>query len=210
MRSISVAQAQAFDQFAQEKLGIPSIILMENAGRGVAEEALKMLRSKKKVAIICGVGNNGGDGLVAARHLLNAGINVKVYLVGKPSKLKPDPKINLKILINMKQKIIKVNSLKDLKGLNRADLIIDAIFGIGLKSTVRQPYSDVIDFLNQGKKPILAVDLPSGLDADTGKVLGVAVRAKETVTFIAFKKGFYRGKGPVYCGKIVVRDIGVS
>ena len=80
MRSISVKEAQAFDCFAQEKLGIPSLILMENAGRSVAEEALKMLGTMKRVAIVCGVGNNGGDGLVAARHLLNAGIKVKVYL----------------------------------------------------------------------------------------------------------------------------------
>ncbi len=204
MRSLSVSQAQAFDRHAQVKLGIPSIILMENAGRGVAEEVLKMLRGKKKVVIICGAGNNGGDGLVAARHLLNAGIKVKVCLMGKISKLKPDPKINLEILVRMEQKILKFPN-----AIEGSDLIIDAMFGIGLKSEVREPYAQIIDFLNKTGKPILAVDVPSGLDADTGKILGVAVRAKRTVTFVAPKKGFFRADGPKCCGRIVVRDIGV-
>ena len=209
MRPISVAQAQKFDRLAREKYGIPSLILMENAGRGVAEETLKMLRGRKKVAIVCGAGNNGGDGLVAARHLLNAGITVKVYLIGNTLKLKPDPETNLNILIRMKQKIAKVKSVKDLKGIMRADLIIDAIFGIGLSSAVREPYAGVIEFLNQSRIPILSVDVPSGLNADTGKVLGVAVKAKRTVTFVASKRGFSKADGPKYCGKIVVRDIGI-
>lgn len=204
MRSISVSQAQAFDRYAQEELGIPSIILMENAGRSVAEEALKMLRNKKRVAVVCGVGNNGGDGLVAARHLLNAGVKVKVYLIGKISKLKPDPKLNLEILVRMGQKILRFPSL--IKG---SDLIIDAIFGIGLKSEVRGHYAQIIGFLNKTGKPILSVDVPSGLDADSGKILGVAIKAKETVTFVASKKGFSNGRGPKHCGKIVVRDIGI-
>jgi NAD(P)H-hydrate epimerase len=212
VRSISVKQAQAFDRKAQQKLGIPSIILMENAGRGVAEEALKMGNRKweigngMRVAVVCGMGNNGGDGLVAARHLLNAGIKVQVHLVGRISKLKPDPKINLNILRKMGQKIVKVRSVKDLKGIEKMDLIIDAIFGIGLSSEVREPYASIIDLLNRSGKPILAVDVPSGLDADTGKVLGSAIKARRTVTFVASKKGF--SKAGRYCGKIVIRDIG--
>lgn len=207
MRSISIAQAQAFDRYAQEKLGIPSIILMENAGRGVAEEAIRMVRGKGyegrgKIAVICGVGNNGGDGLVAARHLLNAGIKVSVYLLGNISKLKADPKTNYNILRKMgTARILR-------KFPKHCDLIIDAIFGIGLKSDVRSPMSEVIDLMNNSCKPILAVDVPSGLDADTGKVLGVAVKAKRTVTFVANKKGFAKAKK--YCGKIVVRDIGIK
>jgi hydroxyethylthiazole kinase-like uncharacterized protein yjeF len=209
MYSISVSQAQVFDRLAQEKFGISSLILMENAGRNVAEEALKMLRGKKKVAIVCGVGNNGGDGLVAARHLLNAGINVKVYLAGKISKLKPDPKINLNILKKMRQKVKIVKYLKDIKGIGKANLIVDAIFGIGLKSEVRKPISDIIRYLNQSKKPILSVDVPSGLDADTGRVLGAVVKSNRTVTFVAAKKGFSKVEGPRFCGKIIVRDIGI-
>lgn len=209
MRSISVSQAKKFDRLAQEKFGIPSLILMENAGRSVAEEAVKMLRGRKRVVIVCGAGNNGGDGLVAARHLLNAGITVEVYLVGNLSKLKPDPKTNLKILTRMKQKIVKIRAVKNLRNIKRNDLIIDAIFGIGLKSEVRDLYADVIQFLNQLHKPILAIDVPSGLDADTGKVLGIAIKARKTVTFVASKKGFSRVDGLKYCGKIVVKDIGI-
>ena len=209
MRSISVSQAKAFDRSAQEKFGIPSIILMENAGRSVAEEALRMLGRRKRVAVLCGVGNNGGDGLVAARHLLNAGIKVKVYLLGKASKLKSDPKINLNILKKMRQKIARTRSVKDLRDIRRSDLVIDAIFGIGLSSDIREPHAQMIDFINKSRKPVLAVDVPSGLDADSGKVLGRAIRAKRTVTFVALKKGFSRVDGLKCCGKIIVRDIGI-
>ena len=207
---ISVSQAQAFDKFAQEKLGVPSLILMENAGRSVAEEALKMLGRKKRVAIICGVGNNGGDGLVAARHLLNANKNVDVYLVGNILKLKPDPKINLEILQKMKIKIKYFKSIKDLKQIKKSDLIIDAIFGIGLKSEVKSPITDVISFVNLSNRPILAVDVPSGLDADGGKALGVAVKATQTITFVAPKKGFYKASAKKFCQKIIVKDIGIA
>lgn len=209
MCAISVSQAQAFDRHAQEKLGIPSFILMENAGRGVAEEAAVMLGKKKRVAVVCGVGNNGGDGLVAARHLLNSGKQVSIYIIGKRSKLKADPRTNFTVLSRMKARIRWVRSLHDLKGIGNSDLIIDAIFGIGLSSEVRKPYSEIIDLLNRSRKPILAVDVPSGLDADTGKVMGTAVKARRTVTFVALKKGFSRADGPKHCGKVMVRDIGI-
>lgn len=215
MKKISVAQAQAFDRDAQNILGIPSLILMENAGRYVAQEAGK----KKRVAIVCGMGNNGGDGLVAARHLLNAGVKIDLYMVGELAKLKTDPRTNFNILITMGQEVMGISGPEHLTSVSKADLIIDAIFGIGLKSAashrsasargVRGQYAEIIEFLNQSKKPILAVDVPSGLDADTGKVLGVAVKAKKTVTFVAAKNGFFKAAGPKHCGKIVVRDIGI-
>lgn len=163
---------------------------------------------RKTIAIVCGVGNNGGDGLVAARHLLNAGVKVQVCLIGKISKLKPDPKTNLNILEKMGVKVKRVKTLKGLKGIGKAGLIIDALFGIGLSSEVREPYASIIDFLNRSRKPILAVDVPSGLDADTGQAPGIAVKAKRTVTFVAKKKGFRRASR--YCGKVVVRDIGIT
>ncbi|MEA3493104.1 MAG: NAD(P)H-hydrate epimerase [Candidatus Margulisiibacteriota bacterium] len=197
--SFSVKQAKAFDKYAREKLGIPSIILMENAGRDVAEEALRMLGKKKRVTVVCGVGNNGGDGFVAARHLINAGIKVSILIVGKLSKLKPGPKTNYNILKKMKAKFTKKID---------GDLIIDALFGIGLNSSIREPYIRVIRAINNSGIRVLAVDVPSGLDADTGKPLEIAVRARKTVTFVAPKKGFSRaGK---YCGKIVTKDIGIT
>jgi len=208
MRPITVKEAQAFDKKAQSKLGIPSIILMENAGRHVAEEALKMLGKKKQVAVVCGVGNNGGDGFVAARHLLNAGIKVSVLIVGKISKLKPDPKINFNILKKMEVEVRgNIMDYQGISGKIKGDIIIDALFGIGLRSEVGEPYASVINLMNKSGKPILAVDVPSGLDADTGKALGIAVKAKRTLTFVASKKGF--AKARKYCGKIVVRDIGI-
>ena len=207
MRSISIAQAKAFDRQAQEKYGVSSIVLMENAGRSVAEEAFTMLRGRKRVAVVCGAGNNGGDGFVAARHLFNQRIKVSVYLLGSKAKLKSDPRTNLNILEKIGLKTISAKSVRDLSGLKSADLIIDAIFGIGLNSQVREPYLSVIQFLNQTKIPILAVDVSSGLDADTGKPWGAAVKANKTVTFVSSKIGFFKADGPRYCGKIVVRDI---
>jgi hydroxyethylthiazole kinase-like uncharacterized protein yjeF len=215
-------QAQTFDKFAQEKLGIPSIVLMENAGRSVAEEAIKLLRNAQRavpagrqvtrnayIVIVCGTGNNGGDGLVAARHLINSGVKVKVYLVGSPAKLKDDPKTNLNILLKMGEKVAWVRSVKVLSGIKKSDLIIDALFGIGLNSPVSGLQQAVIEYLNASGVPIVAVDVPSGLDADSGQVLGSAVRARRTVTFVAAKRGFFKNEGPRYCGKIIVRDIGV-
>jgi len=207
---ISVRQAQAFDKYAQEKLGIPSIVLMENAGRSVAEEANKVVGwlGGLVVSVVCGTGNNGGDGFVAARHLLNAGAKVKVYVIGSPAKLKNDPRINLKILQKMGQRVKWVRSVKELAGVKKSSLIIDALFGIGLNSPVSGLYYEAIDFLNRSGVPIVAVDVPSGLDADSGKVLGIAVRARQTVTFVAAKKGFFKNDGPCCCGKIIVKDIG--
>lgn len=209
--SISVRQAQAFDKYAQTELGIPSIVLMENAGRGVAEE-VKELGTKElgTVAVVCGTGNNGGDGLVAARHLVNAGVRTKVFVIGSKTKLKNDPKTNLNILLKMGQRVKWARSVKDLNGIKKSALIIDALFGIGLNSPVKGIYLDVISFLNRSGIPILSVDVPSGLDADSGKVLGAAVRAKVTVSFVAPKRGFLMAEGPAHCGKIMVRDIGIK
>jgi NAD(P)H-hydrate epimerase len=210
MRAISVAEAQAFDQRAQEELKIPSIILMENAGRSVAEEAIKFVGAKKaRVAVICGVGNNGGDGLVAARHLINHDDKVLVYIVGDIRKLKADPKTNLNILMKMgiiiEQWKPRLSAADFLSKIINADLIVDAIFGIGLKSSIKEPFLEMINYLNRLNLPILAVDVPSGLSADTGEVMGAAIKADLTVTFVAPKKGFAKSKA--FTGKIIVRDI---
>ena len=211
MQTISIAEAQAFDQKAQEELRIPSLILMENAGRSAAEEAIKSFKgSGKRVAVICGTGNNGGDGLVAARHLLNAGFSVDIYLIGDPAKLKNDPGINHAVLVSMGQKIKRVESAADLQEVKSPGLIIDAIFGIGLKAEIKEPYLCAIKYLNGLKMPILAIDVPSGLNADTGEIMGAAIKAKITVAFVAAKIGFFLKDGPSTCGQIIVRDIGIS
>lgn len=198
-RPITILQAQAFDKYAQEKLGIPSVVLMENAGRSVAKEALKM--KPKRVAVVCGTGNNGGDGLVAARHLKNAGVTVIVYMIGRQKKLKNDPKINYKIIQKIGCKVKWLRSSNDLAFPKGTDLIIDAIFGIGLNAPVAGLYLEAIRVMNNSGFPILSVDVPSGLNADTGKPMGIAVKAKKIVTFIAPKKGI---------PKAVVRNIGIG
>jgi len=197
MRRVSVKEMQELDRRAIEEKGIPSIVLMENAGRKVAEEVIA-----KSAAIFCSTGNNGGDGFVAARHLAEKGIEVKVYIVGKRSSIKNDPKINLdKLNIGIKE----IDSPVSID----SDIIIDAIFGIGLKGAVREPARSIIVDLNKRNIPILSIDVPSGLDADTGEVLGEAIRATKTVTMQFPKKGFYLNEGPERVGKVVAVDIGI-
>ena len=205
---------QDLDRIAIERYGIPSLILMENAGRGIAELAARMLKKRlRKVLVVSGKGNNGGDGFVAARHLANQGFPVKVILLAHPKDLKADPEINFNILRKMKIPIVVVTSPRKLRGAKRVieecDLIVDAIFGVGLKRSVSGLFYDVIFQLNASKKQILAVDIPSGLDGDSGKVLGIAVRARATGTLGVLKRGLCRGEGRKLAGKVTVLDISI-
>jgi len=207
MKTVSSSEMQELDRRTIVDIGVPSIVLMENAGRGVNDIALDMLGggARKKVAIFCGSGNNGGDGFVAARYLVRQGIEVDVHIIGQKSRIKNDSKINLEIL-----KKLGVEAEEFLSSAKvHCDLIIDAIFGIGLKGEVRGAAKDIIKNLNGYGIPILSVDVPSGLDADTGEVLGDAVKAKKTVTMQFPKKGFYINKGPEHTGDVVVVDVGI-
>lgn len=212
-KAFSVPQAQALDRLAIEKYGIPSIVLMENAGRAATQEVLKILKSRKRkaVCVFCGSGNNGGDGFVAARHLLNAGIKIKIFLVGKPQELKQDPAIFYHILKRLKcpLKSIRKMSVEVFKDLEKADMIVDAIFGIGLSRRIGEPFRSMIEAVNRAKKFVVALDVPSGLDATTGKIFGVCVKADLTVTFAVMKKGLLKNDGPHYSGKVIVADIGI-
>ena len=205
------------DRKAIEEYKIPGIVLMENAGRNVAEEILKMLDDPQqaKVAILCGKGNNGGDGFVVARHLHNHSISVYVFLVAKISDILKDGDAgtNLQILLNMKIPVKEildipgVNSI--LKELNGYNILADALFGTGLSGDVREPFKTLISGVNNLNKPTLSVDIPSGLDCNTGKFLGAAIKATKTVTFAVAKKGFYLNDGPSYTGKVIVSDISI-
>ena len=207
MKTVSVKEMQELDRIAIEDKGVPSITLMENAGRAAGEIALTELKGikNKEVAVFCGSGNNGGDGFVAARYLFNKGVNVSVYLIGRRLNLKNDPKLNAEALddIGVEIREISVPISTD------HGLIIDAIFGIGLKGEVKEPARSIISDLNKKSVTIISVDVPSGLDADTGEILGVAVKAGITVTMQFPKQGFYKNKGPEYTGKIMVVDIGI-
>lgn len=214
-RYVTAEQMKRLDQLAIEKYGIPSLILMENAGQGIAELAMRMVRNKRarRILVVAGKGNNGGDGLVAARHLANWGYHVKVALLAHPSELKNDPKVNYEILKHMGVPVERISNgtrIPRFKVLVRnADLILDAIFGVGLTRPVGGIYREVISVINTLRKPVLAIDIPSGLNSDSGEELGIAIRARQTGTLAAPKRGLFFGKGPGCSGKIVILDISI-
>src|SRR3972149_4821143 len=210
-------EMRELDRKAIEEYKIPRIVLMENAGRNVAEEILKMLDDPQqaKGAILCGKRHNGGVGFVVARHLHNHSISVYVCLVAKISDILKDGDAgtNLQTQLNMK---IPVKEILDIPGvtsvlkeLNGYNILADALFGTGLSGDVREPFKTLISGVNNLNKPTLSADIPSGLDCNTGKFLGAAIKATKTVTFAVAKKGFYLNDGPSYTGKVIVSDIGI-
>jgi NAD(P)H-hydrate epimerase len=217
MKIVTREEARELDRRAIEEYGIPGVVLMENAGRRCAEEALKMLKQPSEAtgAVVCGKGNNGGDGFVIARHLHNAGVRVTTYLTARIADCIKggDAATNLRIALKMGlavQEVTTVDAVAAVGGELRASgLVVDALFGTGLSGEVAEPHRSLIVQMNAAARPILAVDIPSGLDCNTGVVLGVAVRATKTVTFIAPKAGFYKGDGPTHVGELVVADIGL-
>jgi NAD(P)H-hydrate epimerase len=186
---------------------------MENAGYAISKEALKILKKQKgKVAIFCGKGNNGGDGFCAARHLLAAGIKPDIYLVGRMSDVKNEAKVNLDILLRLKQKITEVSLCKISlikTRIKKYSLIIDALLGVGAKGEIRPVYQQIIDIINSSGIYVLAIDIPSGLDATTGKVSGRCIKANQTVTFVCKKRGMVYAGARVFCGKVLIRNIGL-
>jgi len=213
IKTVTVKQIQKLDRIAIEQYGVPSLVLMENAGRSVAQEVLMMVRRVKNpyVVIVCGTGNNAGDGFVAARHLINAGIKISIWTVRKAVTLKNDAAVNYQILRKLKipVKEIGVSTISFARDLRAADLVVDAIFGVGLNREVGEPYRTVIETVNREARKVLAVDIPSGLDGTTGKVYGICTQANRTVTFSCLKKGMLKGAGSKYAGKISVADIGI-
>lgn len=212
-------EVRAFDSWAINTLGIPGVVLMENAGRSCAELIKDKLAgiAKPKVCIFCGTGNNGGDGYVIARHLLNKGFKVTIVLCGDRNKIKGDAKINLDILQRMGQPTewLAVTD-KDISNRVRAytegaDMLVDALFGTGLSGQLSDDYKQLIENINAQNCPILAVDIPSGLDCDTGEPLGAVIKAVCTVTFVAVKKGFVvTHSASDYTGEVFIASIGVE
>jgi len=209
-RLLTGRQAKLLDLRAEADYGISTVVLMENAGRQVAREAMRLYRGKKKIIIFCGKGNNGGDGFVAARHLLAQGIRPDLYLAGIIPEAGKEARVNLDIWLNLKQPVVEVSeaTLRRIP-IARYGLIIDALLGVGLTGPVRGITAGIIERINTATARVLSVDIPSGLDATTGKILGQCVKADSTVTFVAKKRGMAVGSGPSVCGTIVVADIGV-
>lgn len=210
MKTVTAEEMKRIDREAVEKYGIPAIILMENAAVSGAFCVLRMLKSKKDcVTFFCGQGNNGGDGFACARHLLNRGIKITVYFAGEKERLTDEAKINYEILRRMGQDVLKPDLMSISKELSKTNLIVDALLGIGLKEKVKEPYYSLIMAINASAKPVLALDVPSGLDATSGTVCGIAVQAAQTVTFGLMKKGLLSPQVKKYTGKIIIGDIGL-
>ena len=216
---MSRAEVRAVDNWAINTLCVPGVVLMENAGRSCAELMKEKLAdvSEPKICIFCGTGNNGGDGYVIVRHLLNSGFKVIVVICGDRSKIRGDAKINLDILERMGQPM----DYLDLKGGDipsrvkdfaaGADMLVDGLFGTGLNGQLSDEYTQLIESINSENCPVLAVDIPSGLDCDTGEPLGAAIRANYTVTFVVVKKGFSCTDAvSQYTGDIFTASIGVE
>jgi NAD(P)H-hydrate epimerase len=206
-------QARELDRKAIEEFGVPSIVLMENAGRAMAQLLLDM-KADGPVAICCGAGNNGGDGFVIARHLDNARIPVRALLFADPDKISRDSAINHRIAraSGIPIDVIGMDSLDEetvKEKLAQAAWIVDALFGSGLRGPLRPPFDRVVELINASAAGVLAVDVPSGLDADAGRPLGATIRADHTAVIIAPRVGFDNPEAREWIGQVHVIDIGI-
>ena len=211
-RCLSRDEVRALDRRAIDEFGVPGVVLMENAGRG-AVEVLRELGVSGRVVLCCGKGNNGGDGFVMARHLDNHRVPVRVLLFARPEELAGDAAVNYAIIARagLPIEVFAASPLdeKHLQGeLAAADWVVDALFGTGLAGPVRPPFDRVIAAINACPARVLGVDIPSGLDCDTGRPLGSTVRARHTVTFVAQKKGFAEPAAQEWLGQVHVVGIG--
>jgi NAD(P)H-hydrate epimerase len=206
-------ETRKLDRKAIEELGIPSVVLMELAGLAAAREAEALATAGGPIVVVAGRGNNGGDGYVAARHLVNRGKEASVLVLAPQEQIAGDARTNLEILLRMGvfvQFLTPPIRWDVYQGnLARASVVIDALLGTGLQGEVREPVRHAIELLNHVGKPVVAVDAPSGLDCDTGEPLGVAVRATVTVTFARPKVGLQAPAAARYVGRLVVADIGI-
>ncbi|MDZ7616543.1 MAG: NAD(P)H-hydrate epimerase [Patescibacteria group bacterium] len=203
-------QVRRVDRLAIEEYGISGLVLMENAGRGVTD-LLAQRSPEGPVVICCGTGNNAGDGFVIARHLEIRGIPCRVLLWAHPSQLRGDAAVNFRILqwTDVPVDIFEGHDAARLDSrLDGAAWIVDALLGTGAKGHPRPPLDGVIHQLNAAGLPILAVDLPSGLDCDTGAPGLPTICATETCTFVAMKTGFTSPEAKPYLGAVHVHDIG--
>ncbi|HEY3276512.1 MAG TPA: NAD(P)H-hydrate dehydratase [Syntrophorhabdaceae bacterium] len=211
MNVLSPERMAKYDAYAIKSWGIPSSVLMENAGRSTYRLVKeRYLRAGNKVAVVCGRGNNGGDGFVIARYALRDGFPVKVLLVGPQAGLKGDAELNMRLYKSLGGEIVEVRdgSLHSPEqDLEESDIIIDAIFGTGLSKAVSGIEAMAIEAINSSGKPVVAVDIPSGIDGRSGAPLGVAVKAIHTFTYGYLKLGQLFYPGATHAGRITVIDI---
>ncbi|PLS08535.1 NAD(P)H-hydrate dehydratase [Neobacillus cucumis] len=208
-------EMQKMDQYTMDKLGLPGIVLMENAGAKVVEEMLKDLPCERpRILVLAGGGNNGGDGFVVARRLCDLGYDLQLCLLVPPEKMKGDAKIHFDVYRNRQLPILFLHesTLEKVQSeIQLADVIVDALLGTGISGPLREPFGDIISMVNEyaGEKLIVSVDIPSGVSGDSGKVEKTAVKATKTVTFVFPKSGFFLQDGPKFVGNWKAVDISV-
>ncbi|MFP4052535.1 MAG: NAD(P)H-hydrate epimerase [Phycisphaerae bacterium] len=214
MRPLTRDESRSIDRMAIETLGIPGVILMENAGRNTAEHVARLLdgAERKNVFVVAGSGNNGGDGFVVARHLANWGAAVTTVLVAPREKLSGDAETNFRAIEALGHRIIELGEhelpkLAELLG--SADVVIDAVGGTGIQGELRGSMATAVEQINAAGRDVVAIDIPTGLDCDTGQAGGACVKAVCTVTMVARKKGFDAPAAAEYTGEVVPVDIGI-
>lgn len=203
MYLLSNAEMKEVERAAIEDMGVPSIVLMENAAKNAAE--IILAQKPQRAVVIAGKGNNGGDGLAIARHLITNNVKTKVYFIGDSQKATTDCKTNLDILKNYNANIIFDNDI-DLK---HCDIIIDALIGTGLKRKLSEEYIKIVNAINNSNKFVVSIDCPTGINSDTGEDYGIAVNANITVTFHQPKTGLMLYPAYSHTGKIIIKDIGI-
>ncbi|MEJ2619510.1 MAG: NAD(P)H-hydrate dehydratase [Candidatus Thiodiazotropha sp.] len=190
-------QVRQFDRIAIEEFAIPGATLMERAGIRAFELMRKKWPKVKEILVVCGLGNNGGDGYVVARLALQAGLSVRVLQLGDPEKIQGDALLKARAWMALSQQLEPFRDLPRKPG-----LIVDAILGTGLERDIRGDWKSAVQQINQHQAPVFALDIPSGINSDSGRVMGCAVKAAATISFIALKPGMFTGYGPDYCGEI--------
>jgi ADP-dependent NAD(P)H-hydrate dehydratase / NAD(P)H-hydrate epimerase len=208
------AQMRAFDRCAIDDCHVPGLVLMENAGRGAADVITALYApAGLRIVVVCGTGNNGGDGFVVARHMLGRGADVSVVLAGKSEGLRGDAATNHRAFTGLGGGVVELSpgfAAADLeRALAGADLIVDALFGTGLDRPIEGFFEPFVVAINAAPATTIALDLPSGLDADTGAVLGAVVRADVTVTFGHMKAGLVTPAGAGAAGRVEIVGLGV-
>ena len=214
MRALRREDFRRIDRYAVETLGVIGVVLMENAGRAATDAIERFLGgcTGRKIAVVAGAGNNGGDGFVIARHLAVRGAAVTTFLAAAADKITADAAANLAILRKLRHDVRSPDA-EELGGLAESlrpfDLIVDAIGGTGISGPLRGTAAVAVEAVNAAARPVVAIDIPTGLDCDTGQAHAPSIRAAMTVTFVAAKTGFDSPGAAVYTGKVVVADIGI-
>ncbi|MFZ5969464.1 MAG: NAD(P)H-hydrate dehydratase [Bacillota bacterium] len=215
MKIVNSKQMKNLDRIAVDEFGIPEAVLMENAGIAVFHEVMKSLErmESQRVSIICGRGNNGGDGFVAARHLFQQGVRVKVFIIGNPTVIAGAARVNYEIIENLGLSIETIGKTEEIHklidGMKESGLIVDAIFGTGLDREMTDFMRDIIHRINELQKKVISVDIASGVMTNTGAIAGAAIKAEKTVVLQLPKIGNVNYPGAAYCGELVLKDIGI-